>query len=344
MLQGSDSGQPPVLLASNVPTVALRGRTVLDVRQILGHYGISYVDAPHPNVSPGCVGVCCPFCGDQNYHLGIFLDHGNWSCWRCKRSGQLSFLISSIIGVSTRQISQEIHQQDKRPPEQMTIQDAVRQRLEEGKADPSPPRQTSKAPPLPAEAKAIGSNPPWKPLRAWLRRRRFTAADCQKWGALYAPYGTYGYRLITPIHDLRGRYAGFQGRDVTDTSKQPYRFPPGSDGFHSGNHLYGLHRVRGKLVIVTEGVFDVWRVGKNAVASFGVGLSAAQRQLLYTGNYRLILAWDGETVAAAEQEQQWWNGLGHECKVAHLPGQLDPDDVIRNLGRRIWNEIMANAR
>ena len=312
-----------------------------DVRQILRDYDVGFAEAPHPNISPGCVGVCCPFCGDHNFHLGVFLDHGNWSCWRCKKSGRLSFLISSITGVSSRQIGQEIRQQDTRPPRNMTIQDLVRQRLAESKATPSPP-QPSKVPPLPTEAKAIEPKPPWKPLRAWLHRRQFTIADCQRWGALYAPCGAYGYRLILPIHDIRGRYAGFQGRDVTDTSEQPYRFPP--DGFHSGNYLYGFHQVRGKLIIITEGIFDVWRIGKNAVASFGVGLSAAQRHLLYTEAYRLILAWDGETVAEAEKEQRWWNGMGRECKVARLPDRMDPDEVIRDLGRKAWNKIILGAR
>ena len=109
-------------------------------------------------------------------------------------------------------------------------------------------------------------------------------------------------------------------------------------------YLYGFHQVRGKLIIITEGIFDVWRIGKNAVASFGVGLSAAQRHLLYTEAYRLILAWDGETVAEAEKEQRWWNGMGRECKVARLPDRMDPDEVIRDLGRKAWNKIILGAR
>ena len=95
-------------------------------------------------------------------------------------------------------------------------------------------------------------------------------------------------RLLFPIHDLRGRVAGFGGR-LLGPGEPKYLNSPENPVFHKGRQLYNLHLAKGAIrkaesVIIVEGYFDVLRLTmagiENVVAPLGTALTSDQAALL----------------------------------------------------------------
>jgi len=72
---------------------------MIDVPETLRHYGVGFVST-HPSVSKNCVGVDCPFCNDRGKHVGVFIESGNFSCWKCGAKGSLYKLVKQIKGIN----------------------------------------------------------------------------------------------------------------------------------------------------------------------------------------------------------------------------------------------------
>src|ERR1700733_3063107 len=115
-------------------------------------------------------------------------------------------------------------------------------------------------------------------------------------------------------------------------------------GFKAGQHLYGLDqatRFSPRLVVVVEGVTDVWSVGSMAVAVFGKKVSETHQALLSGWAARgglcvLCLdpgAWTDEVLPKnrerAESSRTLWlarlktNFAGRLVEVT-LPAGMDP--------------------
>jgi DNA primase len=109
-------------------------------------------------------------------------------------------------------------------------------------------------------------------------------------------------RLIFPIHDARGRTAGFGGR-ILGPGEPKYLNSPEGRLFEKGRLLYNFHRAApaarkaGRLLVV-EGYMDVIglaRVGiAEAVAPLGTALTDAQMALAWRVAEVPVLAMDGD--------------------------------------------------
>ncbi|MFP3366609.1 hypothetical protein R0J93_23475, partial [Pseudoalteromonas sp. SIMBA_148] len=65
-------------------------------------------------------------------------------------------------------------------------------------------------------------------------------------------YQDFSGRVIIPVLDLMGSLKTFQGRDITGTAEDKYRFATGMPA--SGAYLYNGHNALGKKhLIVCEG-------------------------------------------------------------------------------------------
>ena len=48
------------------------------------------------SVSRKCIGICCPFCNDKKFHMGVFKDSKNFSCFKCGKSGGFLYLLKAL--------------------------------------------------------------------------------------------------------------------------------------------------------------------------------------------------------------------------------------------------------
>lgn len=190
-------------------------------------------------------------------------------------------------------------------------------------------------------------------------------------------YDRFRDRLMIPIRDARGRMAGFGARTMDPDGIPKYLNSPETILFDKGNLLFGLDRARKAIrtldqAVIVEGYFDVitpHQAGfENVVAPMGTALGEAQLRLLkrYTAGNHIVLALDpdaagqkailrgldaarksldreGELAFDARGFLRHEARLQADLRVANLPDELDPDEIVlRNPDE--WTGLIENAK
>ena len=177
------------------------------------------------------------------------------------------------------------------------------------------------------------------PGESYMLERGFSASFCERMRVGWCGRDTRvggkvyrtGNRVLIPIFDRSGEAAAWQARDVTGRSRIKYLTQPGAD---VSRRLYNIQAVRSGLpIIVCEGVMDVWgwtRAGfRNAVATFGKKISAAQVELLHGLNPSIVyIAWDGD---AEREKYEFAEKHGHlfDIRVVRMRRGVDADEMDR---------------
>jgi DNA primase len=160
-------------------------------------------------------------------------------------------------------------------------------------------------------------------------------------------------RLLFPIHDLRGRVAGFGGR-LLGPGEPKYLNSPENAIFHKGRQLYNLHQAKGAIrkeqsVILVEGYFDVlrlvWAGVEHVVAPLGTALTAEQGTLLRRFAPSAVLLYDSDQAGLRATFRAGDELLRHgvRVRVATMPAGDDPDTLVRRGGAAALEPILADA-
>lgn len=321
----------------------------IDIEQVIAYEGYDY------KISNGKKGLqinikVCPSCGRQDYKVYMNANTGLGNCFGCSKTFNiLSFLKASRCLSKNEEVYRYLNK----------IKDVV-----------------SYKPKIPLKDYKL--NKDWKlPLNRvieleddvpeYLKDRNVDSKICKRFDLRYCDYGFYEYedfngkskfvdfskRIIIPIYDINNELVTFQGRDVTGLSEKKYLFPnmlPGT-GRYIYNASYAL-RNKAKVVVLSEGVFDVFAVTRAlesdlkyrqyvACGTFGKHLSIsiynviAEDQLsdlfkLHEGGVEeFVVLWDGEikAVEAAILASLQLNSYGLFSTVARLMDGVDPADV-----------------
>jgi DNA primase len=284
-----------------------------DLLTILSDHGIPHT-TQHHHATSGHVQVHCPFCGDDNYHLGIRLDGQVAHCWRCgghrgvavlckllhKSSGEVKLLLGQI-------------------PASRLILDKRKARREAPKAISLP----------------YGSRHLCHSHNHYLTDRGFDPEQLVHDYHLKAtgPLGPYKWRIIVPII-RQEQLISYTGRDITDKSDTRYKnCLQEEEGYPAKSWLYDLDRCEGRnRVLVVEGPTDAWRMGIGSVATMGITWTWPQVELL--SRFEMVfLLYDPEERAQlqAEKLMDELTTLGTEAEIvdcpAEDPGSLDEQQV-----------------
>jgi DNA primase len=170
----------------------------------------------------------------------------------------------------------------------------------------------------------------------------------------------FNNRIIIPVFDLDGSLVTFQGRDLTGVAERKYLFPLGLPG--TGRYLLNGQNVQmTEDVAMGEGVFDVMAMKKAfdevpelrnvvPVGSFGKHLSYGSTdgndqlgrfiKLKAGGVKRVTIMWDGEekAVVAALNAAKLLTGIGIMARIAVLPFEKDPNEVLPEVVRKAYYE------
>jgi DNA primase len=173
-------------------------------------------------------------------------------------------------------------------------------------------------------------------------------------------YDRFRHRIMIPIRDERGRMAGFGARIVEPEDLPKFLNSPETPVFSKGKLLYGLDRARKPIraadqAVIVEGYLDVIAVHQagfeNVVSPMGTALTEDQLRLLKRFTRKIVLALDPDTAGqkailrgldAARQAMDREGELGFDprgllrnearlqadLRVASLPDELDPDEVV----------------
>ena len=170
-------------------------------------------------------------------------------------------------------------------------------------------------------------------------------------------YERFINRITIPINDKNGRTIAFGGRDFTNKAPAKYLNSPETILFQKKNIVYNYHNARKLLgnetqLIVCEGYFDCIALSvngfQNTVATMGTSMSQSQIQLLWQLSNLPILCYDGDTagVNAANRIIDIIFPIlkpGFSMKFIFLPDGMDPEDLLKRLGKNEMNNLITKA-
>lgn len=186
-------------------------------------------------------------------------------------------------------------------------------------------------------------------------------------------------RIIIPIQSENGDYIAFGARAVDEGQNPKYLNSADSFVYNKSKTLFGLYTAKDAIkecdsVVIMEGYFDVITAQvngvKNAVASCGTALTADHVKMLsrYTKSRKIYLSFDTDsagvnatkrgseviketlsTLGAVKQFDESHistssdNKYACEIRVVSPPQGKDPDEYIRSMGGKAFNEYIKSA-
>ena len=169
-------------------------------------------------------------------------------------------------------------------------------------------------------------------------------------------YDRFRDRITFPIHDSRGRIAGFGAR-IIDTGEPKYLNSPETPVFQKGRELYGLWHARraGRSpvrLLVVEGYMDVVALAQSgighAVATLGTAATEVQIQRMFRAVSDVVFCFDGDEAGRRAAWRAAENALpsmkaGRQARFLFLPEGEDPDSLVRAEGRQAFESRLDDA-
>lgn len=194
-------------------------------------------------------------------------------------------------------------------------------------------------------------------------------------GSRFKTHDRFRHRIMIPIRDENGRMAGFGARIVDPQDVPKFLNSPETAVFTKGHLLYGLDRGRKPIraadrAVLVEGYLDVIALHQagyeNVVSPMGTALTEEQLRLLKRFTRNIVLALDPDTAGqkavlrgleaarqAMDREGEWGFDargllrnearLQADLRVASLPDNLDPDEIVRRDPEE-WKRLVDAAQ
>ena len=170
------------------------------------------------------------------------------------------------------------------------------------------------------------------------------------------PYDRFRGRLMIPIRDPRGRVIAFGGR-ILGEGEPKYLNSPDTPLFDKGRTLYNLDRAaasahKANEILVVEGYMDVISLAQagyeGVVAPLGTALTEDQIARLWRVSDCPTICFDGDAAGQKAAARAIGRALpflepGKSLKFITLPHKLDPDDVVRQQGKVVFDRLIGEA-
>ena len=279
-------------------------------------------------ISQGWLGISeCPFCGKSDYGFGINIESGRCNCWRCS-GHSLVDTIKALLGVDYHTAKDIIESYSK-----SNVRRAV---LTQDKAHKATNSFCSYS------DKTFDLN---DRHRAYLESRNFDPDKLIKMWDLKGTHniGEYRFRIMAPIM-YKAKMVSYTGRDITGKAGIKWKTCKAENEVVPHKHiLYGLDHCKSDSCLVVEGPGDVWRMGYNAVSTFGTSFKLEQAMLLCNRFKRVFILYDAEPKA---QEQARALGVllsarRIEVEILQLTECNDPGDLNQNEADDIMKSLFG---
>jgi hypothetical protein len=306
---------------------------MFDVLKFYQDFNIPHIQSGHKHARAGWVNTACPFCtGNPGWHLGFCTNtadsrfSGRFVCYRCGGKGVIR-TVGKLLGLrpeKAREVACRYglgYQPKMRYPKEV----------------PRLPKRIQ----LPEPKQSIMEVPL---ARQYIEERRFHPVMlADEWG-VYATTGlpvTYPYRIVTPITYKRVPVS-YQGRTYTGAEPKYKACDRDKESIHHKDIVYGLDKARDyDTCIIVEGVFDVFRIGPGAVATFGIKYRTPQVYIIARHFARAVLLFDDDPQARWQSEKICADlaQRGLEVEELILDGH-DPADMSDTDARAIRKEFL----
>ena len=363
-------GQEPRIVNEGAPAIV----TLTEPIASFAPDAETYLPADHATGGEQYV-VCCPFCGDTRYRF--YISH----MWNAViKTGKATYRCSKHLMRCFNEECVSVQRTD-RPDKRLENFNKLVQALEQALVDApsfdiSSVRQQAaqdietmanqvKLPKIrvPIDDKSV----PAQILQYWIKERGYSLDTLRKWGVevglLDYPIKHGHSRLlqfpftILPVYQY-GQFWWWQGRltppdgtldgsleiDEFGEEYPKYYIPAGAKKSWT---LYNLDDAQYyNDIVIVEGVTDVWRVGKRAMAMFGKSLSTAQRSVLCKrcAGKRIILVPDTndpDALAAAISNKAALDAQGvfESVEISTIEQGKDIGEI-RGNEEEIWQYIL----
>jgi transposase-like protein len=292
---------------------------IFNYRKLLSDYGYPYND--EIAIHRGYIVVPCPFCrsSHEKYHGAIHIQYNHYKCWKCSGHSLYDF-IKNITGQNWFLLQKQYAMTyiDKYPTAKTT--------------------ETPKELVLPEYTGEMNDR-----ARQYLIKRNYDPNKLIEQYSLQSTnhLGKYKFRIIIPVF-FQGEMVSYTTRDYTNMAKLRYdSCPKDLELINHKDIVFGYDNVPTSHVIVVEGPFDVFRMGENAVATFGIGFTMAQVNTLASFEKVTIIYDKGK-----EEEKQanklggLLDGLGVEADIFALKDTKDPGSLPQNEADSLVREII----
>ena len=164
-------------------------------------------------------------------------------------------------------------------------------------------------------------------------------------------------RVMFPISNLDERVVAFGGRSLNASYGAKYINSSETKVFKKGSLLFNLKKAqknnkKSNLVIV-EGYMDVISLANNSihnvVAPLGTALTKEQLQLIWRTSEEPVLLFDGDNAGKLAASRAIELALplisyNQTLRIANLPSNYDPDDLIKQHGKEALRDIIENSQ
>lgn len=237
---------------------------MIDIAGLFNYFDLPLTSSGK-NVSKGWVQTHCPFpwCTNPTYHLGINLKTNLFHCWVCGEKGNLKKLLTQGFHIPYEQAKEAIK---KFSDSVIYVPDHEDSEVQLRNIFPK--ESTAELP---------------KPHQLYLLGRNFDPQEIQKKYLIRATYttGKYAYRIIIPVIE-DGFVVSFTSRDITNKQLLRYRAINDEDSVIPLKQcVYNIDNLKPEsTVCISEGAFDVWRMGNGFISTMGTGFTTAQLALI----------------------------------------------------------------
>ena len=327
--------------------------------------------------------ACCPFHHEKTPSFSVNEPDQFYHCFGCGESGDVIKFVREIENIDfmdavkllaervklplpqTNYDSQKtVEQKRKRDTVLKILNDTAHfylDNLNSGKADEHIEYILKrKIPSNIVRTFGLGASLNYNDLPAFLLKKGYDKQDLLDSGVINLVDGrlidSQGGRLIFPIINAMGEVIAFGGRALKKVDFGKYKNTKDTIVFSKSKSVYNINLLKKlkttqniKEVIMVEGYMDtisLYQAGfKNVVASMGTSLTQDQARLIKRYTDTVLISYDGDS-AGQNANLRGLEILKHEglnVKVVPLVDNLDPDDVIKQLGAEGYQSCLDRA-
>lgn len=250
---------------------------MIDIVSYFDNLGIDYKSGGK-NVSANDVNICCPFCGEDRFHLAIHRENGKMNCWVCDLDG-FKYRPNFV------NLVMELENCDF-----ITAKSIIKDYTIDSEDDDVVEHVTPSFLSLPQEMQSFHDticNEHWSVAYGYLESRGFDMTHVDKYKLGFCSHGEYAYRIIVPIY-FEGKLVSFVGRDYTSMLGLRYMNCRSKDVLMKNSDvLYGYDNyisyrmsVDTNHLYLLEGCTDVWSLGDVSVGLLTNKIHSNQVSLL----------------------------------------------------------------
>ena len=241
--------------------------------EFLDKYGIEWSKTHKHSRANWCQIRFCDRCASDNFHLGIKDDFSRAACYKCG-GFFVPKLLKELSDASWATINALLGDRAY-----------VQQETDKALGRYTPPTNLMPIAQVPAVAD-------------YLRGRGFNLAYLEKYWGIQAPgpFSDYPMRAFIPVY-LNRRPVSWTARAACGQEPRYQTAQAHQKCFDEKHLLFGNQYIKDTAIVV-EGGFDAIRIGRGAVATFGLAVTQAQISCL-AGIWRRIIVFDNSPNAQA---------------------------------------------